>query len=141
MTWDEGNSFKVQYNRIISDDAFLSSTRLLAMDIKTRGYILVSEYLQNLPDIDLKTLIHVSERPDDNDFGELLLIAEMLATAEGLDSSIDEETIYNRTKMLVAFLAVESLFRKGIIRIFRENMSFGEEYMDRKVAERIDDNE
>ena len=109
------------------------------MDITNYGYLSISDYLEKLSDKDLATLIKASENPDSDAFGEILLIAEMLATGEGLDNAKTDDEILTRIKVMVAFLAVESLARRGMVRIFRENMSFGEDYNHKNIAERIDE--
>jgi hypothetical protein len=47
--------------------------------------------------------------------------------------------IQNRVSQLIAFLAVESLARKGLVKSHPHNMSFGEEMAKKIIAERIDD--
>ena len=136
---EEESAFFIKYDNVITNKTLLNSTRLLAVDITNYGYLSISDYLEKLSDKDLATLIKASENPDSDAFGEILLIAEMLATGEGLDNAKTDDEILTRIKVMVAFLAVESLARRGMVRIFRENMSFGEDYNHKNIAERIDE--
>jgi hypothetical protein len=63
----------------------------------------------------------------------------MLAVAEGLESSDGYDMVQNRVSQLIAFLAVESLARKGLVKSHPHNMSFGEDMAKKIIAERIDD--
>jgi hypothetical protein len=65
----------------------------------------------------------------------------MLATAEGLDSSDGYDTVQLRVSQLIAFLAVESLTRKGLVKSYPQNMSFGEDMAKKIIAERLDEDE
>jgi len=47
--------------------------------------------------------------------------------------------VQNRVSQLIAFLAVESLARKGLVKSYPQNMSFGEDMAKKVIAERIDD--
>ena len=136
---EEESAFFINYDNVITNKTLLNSTRLLAVDITNYGYLSISEYLEKLSDKDLATLIKASENPDSDEFGEILLVAEMLATGEGLDNARTDDVMLTRIKVMVAFLAVESLARRGMVRIFRENMSFGEDYNHKNIAERIDE--
>ena len=136
---EEESAFFINYDNVITNKTLLNSTRLLAVDITNYGYLSISDYLEKLSDKDLATLIKASEDPDCDEFGEILLVAEMLATGEGLDNAKTEDVMLTRIKVMVAFLAVESLARRGMVRIFRENMSFGEDYNHKNIAERIDE--
>lgn len=135
---DEG-SFFINYDNIITNKTLLDSTRLLAVDITNNGYLSISDYLKKLSDSDLTFLLKSSENPDSEGFSEILLLSEMLATGEGLDNSSTEDVLMKRIKVMIAFLAVESLGRKGMVRVLRENMSFGEDYNHKNIAERLDE--
>mgnify|MGYP003351098875 CR=1 FL=1 len=133
------SSFFINYDMVITNKKFLNSTRLLAVDISENGYLSLSDYLKKLSNEDLKYLIGVSENPEDDAFGELIIVAETMAIGEGLEGSKDDEDIFCRVKMMIAFLVTESLYRKGLIKIFRENMSFGEDYSHKNIAEKLND--
>jgi hypothetical protein len=68
---------------------------------------------------------------------DILIISEMLATAEGLDGAADLDVFIDRSNQLTGFIIIESLKRKGLVKVYYENMSFGEELGDKVVVERI----
>lgn len=124
----------INYKKVIESKEMLSVTRLLAASITLNPYMAVGDFIKNLNGGDLKLLCDVVEDGTDNPrFEELLLISEMLAKAEGLGT----ETITDMTKrveMLSTMLVMESLFRKGLIDLYHENMSFGDDAGDKLIA-------
>lgn len=133
----EEESLIVNYDKVMKSKNMLDSTRLLAMDIQENDYVSLTNYLTNLDDSDIRYLIGLLEDQDANEFGELLIISEMLANGEGLDPSTNAMEMKRRIEALISFLTLESLYRKGQIRIFRENMSFDEAYAKKTIAERL----
>lgn len=120
----------------------MTVTRLLASEMLRNPYLTVSDFFRNLNEDDLEELMYVSEHDEDDRYGNLILLTEMLTSAEGITIDEEDEDLYmenmtSRMRMFMSFLALESLSRKGLIRLFRENMSFGDEYMDKKIAEAI----
>ena len=150
--FDDGGSFNVNYEKLINSREYLAVTRKLAIDLMAKPYMSVEQFISNLSDGDISQLLEMSVDDDDDDadpldsiaeterhLEDLLLIAEMLAVAEGLESSDGYDMIQNRISQLIAFLAVESLARKGLVKSYPQNMSFGEDMAKKIIAERIDD--
>jgi hypothetical protein len=81
----------------------------------------------------------LSDDYDNENFADLLLMAEMLVRAEGLNGSDSSEAMNIHLKKFITFLAIEGLYRKGLVRVFRENMSFGEDMEERVIVEKIND--
>lgn len=135
----EAKGFYVDLDMVLKDKRSLAVTRLLAADLKARPYIKVGDFLANLSDDDLQTLVNGAE-PDAGEkvkFDDLLLIALMLNNAEGLPPLESVEGGRELLGKLITFLVVESLARKKLVRVFRENMSFGEDMDDCKIAEKL----
>jgi hypothetical protein len=61
----------------------------------------------------------------------------MLATGEGLEQSQGAEEISSRMDAFCAFLAIESLRRKGLVKVYHENISFGEDFGNKIVVEKL----
>ena len=135
--FNEETLFNVVIPKVLSDNSKLTVTRLLAASLTAEPYMTVQDFLIGISDKDLETLIDVAEDEESKNFGDLILIGEMLAQAEGLDAG-NLEVCQKRLSQLVSFLAVESLFRKGLIKIHRQNMSFGEDYGNKIIAERLE---
>lgn len=130
---DDLSSMHINYEKVVESD-MLAVTRLLAANILKNPYMRVGDFIKNLADGDLEALRDIVEGDSDHPrFEELLVISEMLAKAEGLSTdTLDDMT--KRTNMLCAMLTLESLFRKGLIELYHDNMSFGDEEGDKMIA-------
>ena len=137
MENEEG--FNINYSRVVTEKTLLSVTRMLAADWTKNPYITVGDFLKHLSDGDLEHLIDIIDEGEEHtNFEDLMLISAMLSEGEGLPcKTIDD---YQRcTNMFMVLISIESLYRKGLIKIHRENMSFGEDMADKCIAEKLDD--
>lgn len=133
--------YSISYDRIVNDTDMLSSTRLLASKLQHNPYMTVGDFLNGLSDDELFTLLEIADQliinSEDSIHGrDIVLISEMLVRAEGL-VSITEEEVTHRTNALCSFLACEGLARRGLVKIYRERMSFGEEMHHAVVVEKL----
>lgn len=137
--FNEGGTFSVDLENIISSKDMLAVTKLVAMEAKNEGYVTVGRFLQQLSDFDLHELMSVAEsaKDEENDrVGELIIIAEILAAGEGLDPG-EISDITKRMNAFIVLLTIESLHRKGMVRAFHDNMSLGEDAGNKMIVERI----
>ena len=139
---EDFENFELNYDKIVQSTEFLAVTRLLAAQMKETPYRKVGEFFKQLSDNDLDTLSDICDEYHDNKdentahFEELLLIAEMLAAAEGVnDRTLDD--VMGRTTQLMVFIALEALYRKNMIKLHHDNMSFGDDAGSKIVAEKI----
>jgi hypothetical protein len=86
---------------------------------------------------DLETLTEISTSENDERFEDIILISQMLAEAEGLENTFHVDELQIRTSMFSKYLIIESLHRKGLVKMHHENLSFGDDMGDRIVVERI----
>ena len=135
----ENGEFIVNYDKIIKSKKSLSVTRLLAADMMSNPYTTIGDFLKSIHTKDLETLLLLSDDSDNENFADLILMAEMLVRAEGLAGSDSSEALNVHLKKFLTFLAIEGLHRKGLVRAFRENMSFGEDMEERVIVEKIND--
>lgn len=133
--FDENTHFNVNFAAVLSQKDFLSVTRMLAADIMSTPYMSVGDFMCKLSDEELATLLDISEHEEHPRLDEILLISEMLASAEGLEGSTIE-TAHDRINQFCVFLVLESLKRKGLVKLRYENMSLGEDYKDKIIAEK-----
>ena len=137
--FNEDGTFSVNLDNIIASKDMLAVTKLAAMEAKAEGYLTVGRFLQQLSDHDLNELMDIAEscKDETNDrVGEILLITEILAAGEGLEpATIEEITV--RMNSFIVLLTVESLNRKGLVRVFHNNMSLGDDAGDKIIVERI----
>ncbi len=135
--FDPEEGFTVNYQKIVDEKSMLSVTRLLAVSMMNNPYIVVGDFLKNISDIDLNTLVEIVDAGEEHDnFGDLMLLAEMLATGEGLEHG-NLDIMHDRINQFLVFITCESLFRKGLVKIHHKNMSFGEDMANAIVVEKL----
>ena len=141
--FEDGNigGYSVDHTKVIQSQDCLAVTKLLAVDLMSRPYMQVGDFFKKLSNSDLATLMDVIEANDgvtpNDQFSDLILISEMLASAEGLGNSETVDGITDRANQLISFLIIVSLERKGLVKVHYENMSFGEDMGDKIVVEKI----
>lgn len=133
--FDEDGTFSVNIHRVAQDKEVLTLVRLLATQLIATPYLRVGDFFKNLSDDDLETLNEVSDENHEQ-FDNLLLIAEMLATGEGLEHGT-MDIIHQRINQLLMFIAMEGLHRKQMVRVHHENMSFGDDMGNKIVVEKL----
>ena len=131
--------FSVNIHKLVSDTSLLAVTRLLAADMIARPYMAIGDFFKNLSDSDLQLLLKAGE-PNEQDevMDDVLLIGMMLRSAEGLASLDSVKGAKSIVEQVITLLVLESLYRKKMIKLYHENMSFGEDAGDKIVCEKID---
>ncbi len=127
--------FEINYEKIVQTKSLLPMVRLLAADLMKNPYMTLGLYFQTAKDTDLELILESSEDEDDERLSDILLMAEMLAKAEGVITE-DIEDVYVHLNTFITLAAVASLDRKDLIDAEYDNMSFGEEYSKHIVAKR-----
>jgi hypothetical protein len=131
-----GGGYSLNYAEIANHKELMAVTRLLAKQMMANPYIVVGDYIKELSDSDLKALMAAE---DSHEYEDIILMSEMLATAEGCEQSPTDKVFQERTGQLITLLVIESLGRKGLVRVYHENMSFHEDMKDKVVVEKIGD--
>lgn len=127
--------FEINYEKIVQTKSLLPMVRLLAADLMNNPYMTLGLYFQTAKDTDLELILESSEDEDDERLSDILLMAEMLAKAEGvITEGIDD--VYTHLNTFITLAAVTSLDRKDLIDANYDNMSFGEEFAKHIVAKR-----
>lgn len=132
------NQFTILFDKVTQDKKLRATTRLLAVDISKNGYINIGEFFENMPESDLQEYLNMAEDLDTDEAAEVLLLSEMLAIGEGLDNGLNGdklEIIQERMSQLIMYLTCEQLARKGLVKLYRENMSFGDDMKDKTLVE------
>ena len=133
---EDGFPYTINYEKILEQKSMLPITKLLVVEIQKNPYMTPGDFFKDLPDSTLHELQTVADDDASEHFEELILMAEMLTQAEGL-ASMSFEEMNLRVKQFIMFLTLESLKRKGLIKLHYHNMSFGPEYGDKMIAEKI----
>ena len=135
--FDPDQTFYVNYDKIASEKTLLSVTRLLAVEMTKNPYIVVGDFLKQLSNGDLDTLLEIIDVGEDHqNFSDLMLISEMLATGEGLERGT-VDVMHQRINQFLVFVSCEALDRKGLVKVHHKNMSFGEDMANAIVVEKI----
>jgi len=133
----EDGPIVISYDNVMKEKDFLPLTRTLAMDLLQSGYIRPGDFLKALTDSDVDALLKIADNEENPRLEEILLISEMLATGEGLERSQDADEFTNRMNAFCGFLAIEGLRRKGLVKVYHENISFGEDFGNKIVVEKL----
>lgn len=149
MTGDENENdsgeFTINYDNVVACKECMTMTRILAADLKNNPYMTVGMFLQSLSDADVTTLqglvdansnLEEEDEVDDPRMADVVLMAEMLARAEGITSADDVE-LHKKVNQFMVMITLESLYRKGLVKLYHDNMSFGDDAGDRIVVEKI----
>jgi hypothetical protein len=127
--------FEINYERVFKANNILPMVRLLAAELMKNPYMTIGSYLQRARDSDLQTILEASEDEEDERLSDILLMAEMLAKAEGVETDSIED-VYKHLNSFITLVAVASLERKGLILADYDVMSFGEEFAHSTIAKR-----
>ena len=133
---EDGFPYTINYEKILEQKQMLPITKLLVTELQKNPYMTPGDFFKDLPDSTLNELQAVADDNESNHFEELILITEMLTQAEGL-SSMSFDEMNKRTSQFIMYLTLESLKRKGLIILHYENMSFGDDYGDKMIAEKV----
>lgn len=133
---DEMFPFSINYDKIAADKEMQAITRLLAVDLMTKSYITVGEFYKNINDTDLFNIIECEDT--DPFMAEILLMSQMLAKAEGVDTETFEQ-LHDQVQSFISFGVLTSLDRKDMIICHYDKMSLGEDSKFNVVAERKKD--
>lgn len=133
--------YSLNYSKIATEKGLLSMTRLLASDLSVNPYLTIGDFLKDLSDGDIEQLVKIIDVGEKHkNFEDLMLISGMLSAAEGhAAESVDD--YHKCMSMMMTFVVCESLYRKGMIKLHRENMSFGDDMQHKLIAEKLDEND
>jgi len=125
--------------KIIGSDKLLPVTRSVAKMLMRNPYTSLGKFFKTISDDNLLALSEIIEEGD-SEFNErmedIVLMTEMLSRAEGVPSESIEEITEN-VNYFGACVTCVSLARKGLVRVYYENMSFGTDNGEKILVERI----
>ena len=131
--------YTIDFDKVSQTESLLEITRSTAKNILKRPYTTIGQFLKGLTDEDLYTLCDIIDDEDDpRIYQDILLLTIMLAVSEGVPAKSSKESTEN-LKYFCTMLHCVSLERKGFVRVFYDNMSFGEDSGERVVVERLRD--
>lgn len=130
----EPTGYTVNLNNVIKDTSILAITRLLAHNLLNNPYFTLKDFLTSITDDDLAIL---NQKAEDTELEDIMLITLMLIQGEGLEFNENDEKLRNNIGQMIMFLTIETLARKGLVKAYRENMSFGDDVGDRIIVEKL----
>ena len=125
--------------KIIDAEGLLPVTKSVAKMLMRNPYTSLGKFFKKLSDENLEVLMEIVEEGDSESnegMEDIVLMTEMLSRAEGVPSGSIEEITENVNYFGVCVTCV-SLARKGLVRVYYDNMSFGKDYGDKVIVERI----
>lgn len=131
------DTFTLNIDRCIADKSNPAVIRELFKQLRDDGYINVGKYFAELSDLDLDMLTEIADHTHPSAVNEstpeqieqsietMALIGMALTVGEG--GVLTESACEQGLKLAITFIAIESLYRRGIVNVFRENWSMIEE--------------
>ena len=102
-------------------------------------YTSLGRFFKKLSNENLEILMEIIDEGD-SEFNErmedIVLMTEMLSRAEGVPSQCIEDITEN-VNYFGACITCVSLARKGLVRVYYDNMSFGADNGDKMIVEKI----
>ena len=125
--------------KIIASDKLLPVTKSVAKMLMRNPYISLGRFFKKLSDENLQVLSEIIEEGD-SEFNEgmedIVLMTEMLSRAEGVPSQSIEDITEN-VNYFGACVTCVSLARKGLVRVYYDNMSFGTDQGEKVLVEKL----
>lgn len=129
----------INYNKVVSPESnFSGITKMTAANIIKNPYMNLGTFFKGLTNNDVTVLNLMVEMMDTDiqSAQEIILLTEMLSRAEGTEGASVEDCTQN-VNSFVTFITIVSLERKGLVRVFYENLSFGEDMAGKPIVEPI----
>jgi hypothetical protein len=125
--------------KIIRAEGLLPITKSVAKLLLKNQYLSLGKFFKRISDDHLQELMEIIDDAD-NEFNDgmedIVLMTEMLSRAEGVPSESIEDITEN-VNYFGACVTSVSLERKGLVRVFYENMSFGKEFGEQTLVEKL----
>jgi hypothetical protein len=132
--WDKPQLF-INLDKVMNATQYPAVIRLAAMTVKTAGYLHPGEFFRTMSDRDLSILTQIcddmlvellSDAQQKAVVEPLLVLSCVLALGEGA-GEIDEQRAQRHLQSTMIFVALEGLFRKGVIELNHPNISYLED--------------
>ena len=125
--------------KIIDAEGLLPVTKSVAKMLMRNPYTSLGKFFKKLSDENLQTLMEIIDEGDSefNDgMEDVVLMTEMLSRAEGVPSQSIEDITEN-VNYFGACVTCVSLARKGLVRVYYDNMSFGKDQGEKVLVEKL----
>ena len=138
----EDDGYSLNYRNIAEANWILPTIRLLAVDMQKNPYVTLGDWFRGLGSSSVLELQELAEAcyedPDNADaLEQMMLLAMMLASAEGTCDMQDMEKNHRQLGMLMSLITIISLERKGMVRVFYENLTLGDDMGSAVIVEKL----
>lgn len=125
----------VNMDKVLNDPRFSSLTKSVVHKIRKLTYFTLVEFLKEISDIDLQSMIENIDRMNSstNIAEDLIILNELLCIAEGILVESDSES-YENLYYFINVIHCESLKRKGFVDIDYTKISFDPSFKDEIFA-------
>jgi hypothetical protein len=130
------DEYELNYKEIAATTRLAPVVRMLAIDLQEQPYMSPGDWFQKLSDRSLKEVMDIINDDSEEGLSEQLLLTMMLARAEGIVTTAVED-IGHQVGVLRMLVAGVGLARKGMVKMYYENMSFGEDMQDKILMDKI----
>lgn len=138
---DKEFNYTLDLAKVATNKGLMAVTRMLATDIMNSPYMTLGDFFKSISDKDLQTFVDCFDELKSDDYkswyNDLVVMAELLATSEGLPGSASYDELTSRANQLVGHMLIVSLERKGLVKVHYENLSFGDDMGDKIVVEKL----
>jgi hypothetical protein len=139
---DDG--YNLNYGNIANAEWLCPTIRLTALDLQKCPYISVGDWFKKLNDNSLRELQQIAENtfdnpdaPDGEDLEQMMILAMMLASAEGTDDIGNMDHMKKQLSKIIMLITLVCLERKGLVRIWYENMTLGADMEGVPLVEKL----
>jgi hypothetical protein len=138
----EDDGYNINYRNVAEANWILPTIRLLAIDMQKNPYVTVGDWFRGLGTSSVLELQELAETcyedPDNADaLEQLMLLTMMLASAEGTCDMQDMEKNRTQLGMLLSLITIVGLERKGLVRVFYENLTLGNDMGSAVIVEKL----
>lgn len=139
----EEEGFNINYGNVAMAEWLCPTIRLTALDLQKTPYISLGDWFKNLSDNSLKEIQEIAEATYEDPDGEsehleqMMILAMMLASAEGTDDLGNMEHMKTQLGKLLMLITVVSLERKGLVKVWYENLTLGADMEGVPLVEKL----
>ena len=129
--------YVIDFEKISNTKSLLDITRNTALNVLKYPYTTIGQFLKCISNEDLEILCDIiGDENDPRIYQDVLLLTIMLAVSEGVPTRNAKGHTEN-LKYFCTMLSCTSLERNGHVRVYNDNMSFGEDSGERVVVEKL----
>jgi hypothetical protein len=131
----------VNFDKVSNEKDLSPIVRMLSLKIMQTPYMTVADFFNWISDDDLDQLQKMVDTADTlTSLKNLILVSEMLSSAEGLYTD-DESEALEKVNSLCAYISCASLGRKNLALVNYSAMTFGDDNSDAWIIKALDNNE